>query len=104
MDLGGIILVTEKSNFSFDPDRIDRPEEIRRKVDELTYNVAQVAKMLGCGPESVRELCKDKAFPAIKLGKGYKIPKAAFEEWLHSGIFATKQNLEASGYQRNKGK
>lgn len=93
-----------KSVVDVNPDRVDRPEEIRKKVEALTYNVNEVAKMLGCGPESVRDLCRDKAFPAIKLGRGYKIPKAAFEEWLHNGIFATKQNIEASSFMRGKGK
>lgn len=92
----------ENNIVEFDPERVDKPEEIRKKVEALTYNVSEVAKMLGVGPESVRELCRDKTFPSIKLGKGYKIPKAAFQEWLKNGIFATKQNIEASSLQRGQ--
>lgn len=81
---------------------VEKPEEIRKKIESVTYNVKEVAVMLDCGPESVRELCRDKTFPSLKIGKGFKIPKAAFHEWLEHGIFTTKQNEEASRFQRNK--
>ncbi len=85
----------------FDSTRVDQPEEIKRKLQEQTYTVNEVAEILGCGAGAVRKLCKERTFPALRIGAGYKIPKAAFQEWLYTGIFVTKKEVEVSAFQRS---
>lgn len=77
----------------------EKPIDIKRKVEAMTYTVPEVADMLGCGEKAVRDLCHNSTFPSLKIGKGYKIPKSAFHEWLEKGIFATKESIEKSQFR-----
>ena len=49
---------------------------------ELVYTLDEAAKALGIGRNHMRELVNSGRIPAVKLGKGRKIPKAVLDEWL----------------------
>ncbi len=51
--------------------------------NELTvfYNTKKVAQMLGCSIPTARQLFYRRDFPALKIGKNYKVEKNAFEKW-----------------------
>ena len=50
---------------------------------ELTvfYTTKQVAQCLGCSISTARQLFYRKDFPALKIGKNFKVEKNAFEKW-----------------------
>lgn len=52
-------------------------------IDEMTvfYTTKQVAKCLGCSIPTARQLFYRADFPALKIGKNYKVEKTAFEKW-----------------------
>lgn len=45
------------------------------------YNTKQVAAMLHCSIPTARQLFYRRDFPALKIGKNYKVEKTAFENW-----------------------
>lgn len=45
------------------------------------YNTKKVAQMLGCSIPTARQLFYRNDFPALKIGKNYKVEKNAFEKW-----------------------
>ena len=48
------------------------------------YTVEDLMDILGVGRKSVYTLIREKAFPAICIGKqGYRIPKDSFYSWLY---------------------
>ena len=44
-------------------------------------NTKQVAQCLGCSITTARHLFYRRDFPALKIGKNYKVEKNAFEKW-----------------------
>lgn len=48
------------------------------------YTPTEVAKMLGCAPQTVRLQCRAGTFvtPAAIIGNRVKIPKAAFDKFM----------------------
>ncbi len=52
----------------------DRPREI--------LTVAEVAELLRLGRTSAYELCQQPDFPALRIGRGIRIPRAALDRWL----------------------
>ena len=58
---------------------LDRSGEDQR---ELTfYSTIEVAKMLGCSIPTARQIFHRRDFPALKIGKNFKVEKSAFEKW-----------------------
>ena len=47
----------------------------------IFYNTKDVAKCIGCSIPTARQLFLRKDFPALKIGKNYKVEKNAFEKW-----------------------
>ena len=47
----------------------------------MFYNTEQVARFLGCSVPVARQLWHRKDFPGLKIGKNFKVSKAAFELW-----------------------
>ena len=45
------------------------------------YGTETVAKMLGCSVPVARRLFHRKDFPALLIGKNFKVEKTAFEKW-----------------------
>ena len=46
------------------------------------YTEQEVAEMLSLGPKQVRALMRTEGFPSIRIGKAYRVEKAAFATWL----------------------
>ncbi|MEW6189412.1 MAG: helix-turn-helix domain-containing protein [Actinomycetota bacterium] len=48
------------------------------------YTVNQVAAMLNLKPETVRAYCTRGKIRALKVGRGYRIPKRELEKWVET--------------------
>lgn len=48
------------------------------------YTVEDIQIILGISRPTVYNLIRQKQFRAIKIGKGYRIPKRSFDAWLES--------------------
>jgi len=44
--------------------------------------VSEMAKILRIGRSSAYELCKQKEFPVIRIGKNIRIPQRALLDWV----------------------
>ena len=62
-----------------------------------TFSVNEVAKRLGVGPVTVRKMCQDPYFPAVKAGRGYRISKVGYDKWLADGMPTAKKEAVKSG-------
>ena len=47
-----------------------------------TYDVAETAKILGCGTYTVRQMIKEGKIPHLQLGRLIRVPKAAIDRLL----------------------
>jgi len=65
-----------------------------------TFSVKEVAERLGVGPVTVRKMCQDPYFPAVKAGRGYRISKVGYDKWLADGMPTVKK--EAGKNVRNQ--
>jgi len=50
--------------------------------ERLTFNVNEVAALLGIGREKARLLCNAGVIPTLRLGRRLVIPRARFLRWL----------------------
>ena len=50
----------------------------------IMLNIVETAKITGYGMARIRELCKGKVIPCIRLGRAYRIPKDALQNWIMS--------------------
>lgn len=48
------------------------------------YTVEDIQIILGISRPTVYNLIRQKLFRAIKIGKGYRIPRKSFDAWLES--------------------
>lgn len=53
-------------------------------LQQLTYSVADVARIFGVAPSHVWRLCQSKEIPSIRLGSRILIPREAVEHILAS--------------------
>jgi excisionase family DNA binding protein len=53
------------------------------KPDPEYLTPREVAERLKLDPNTVRSLARSGLLPAIRVGGQYRIPRAAFEAWLH---------------------
>ena len=51
-------------------------------MESVVYTPNDVSKLLRIRVSTVYELIECGDLPAIRIGKNYKIPKVAFDEWL----------------------
>ena len=45
------------------------------------YTTVDVARMLGCSIPTARQLFYRRDFPALKIGKNFKVEKHALQKW-----------------------
>ncbi len=48
----------------------------------LTLGVKEVAEITGYGQARIRELCRAKRIPCIRLGRAFRIPRDSLRRWL----------------------
>ena len=48
----------------------------------LFLNAGTVAKVLGISTSSTYELMHDNAFPAVRIGSRFVVPKEKFRQWV----------------------
>lgn len=56
-----------------------------------TLTVKEVQEILKIGTNSAYNLIHSKAFPVIKIGQSYRIPRAAFYAWMENPCAAKNQ-------------
>jgi excisionase family DNA binding protein len=52
--------------------------------DKRTYQVEEIAGLLGIGRSSAYELVKQGLFRTVKIGTAIRISKKSFDDWLDS--------------------
>jgi len=52
--------------------------------DKRTYQVDEIAELLGIGRSSAYELVKQGLFRTVKIGTAIRISKKSFDDWLDS--------------------
>lgn len=71
----------------------ESPEQIDEEIEvgvipsvssDRCYTVEDIQIILGISRPTVYNLIRQKLFRAIKIGKGYRIPKKSFDTWLES--------------------
>ena len=50
--------------------------------EKRSYSVSEAAQILGVSNRSIYNLCANKAFKAVRIGKKLRISKKSFDEWL----------------------
>jgi excisionase family DNA binding protein len=63
-------------------DRKRRPRGPTDRSEALTYTVPAFAKMLGIGRSQGYEAAKRGEIPVIRIGSGYRVPKALGDKML----------------------
>ena len=53
--------------------------------NKRTYSVPEIAAMLQISRSKAYELCKEKQFTVVKLGKSVRVSKKSFDSWLDCG-------------------
>ena len=67
------------------------PTSVGASVGErLTFDVPEIAKMLGINRIAAYELAKQKDFPTVRIGRRIVVPKDAFFSWLDEQATAEK--------------
>jgi excisionase family DNA binding protein len=51
-------------------------------MEKLTYNVQEIAQLLGIGKRTAYSWVNQGEIPSIRVGRRILIPKKQFEEWL----------------------
>lgn len=51
-------------------------------MQKATLTVKETAEYIGLGRNKTYQLINEKTIPSIKLGRQFKIPKIALDEWL----------------------
>lgn len=61
-------------------------------IERKTYNVRDVAKILGISGPAAYDLCASEGFPAIRIGqRRIVVPCDAFEKWMQESATAPKR-------------
>lgn len=48
----------------------------------LILNTKEAAELIGCGPQTIRDLCRAKKIPFIPVGRSFKFTREAIRQWL----------------------
>lgn len=60
-------------------------------IERKTYNVPEIAKMLGISRPAAYDLCASEGFPAIRIGeRRIVVPCEAFDKWMVNASNAPK--------------
>ncbi|ADQ40246.1 DNA binding domain protein, excisionase family [Caldicellulosiruptor acetigenus I77R1B] len=54
----------------------------REKIKRATYNIEEIAKLLGVSYKLASKLVHSKGFPKIQIGRRILVPKDLFWDWL----------------------
>ena len=57
-------------------------ERVMVIMERATFTVAETAQYIGLGLNKTYQLVNDHVIPNIKLGRQFRIPKVALDEWL----------------------
>lgn len=61
-------------------------------IERKTYNVAEIAEILGISRPSAYDLAASDSFPSIRIGeRRIVVPCDAFEKWMQDAATAPKQ-------------
>lgn len=52
-------------------------------LEKMVYTVKEMSDILGVGMNKAYDLIHEKRVPFIRVGRKFKIPKKAFENWLN---------------------
>ncbi|MFI3173411.1 MAG: helix-turn-helix domain-containing protein [Eubacteriales bacterium] len=55
-------------------------------MEKLTYNVGEVAEVLGISKSFTYQLIKEKKIPTLDLGQRKVVPIAALERWIENSV------------------
>lgn len=58
------------------------PENGKPQFNALTCSPLEAARALGIGKDAIYELLRTETLPAQKIGRNFRIPVAAIQEWL----------------------
>lgn len=68
-------------------DLTEKIKEHKKKIEQQTLSVKEVAEVLGIGQTKARELVRAKdGIPNIKVGNRILIPIKKFEEWVENSV------------------
>lgn len=68
------------------------------------YSAADVARMLGMDPTTVRAAITAKQLPGYRVGKQFVIPREAFERWQRGEWHPQPKALTASDFVKQRRK
>jgi len=54
----------------------------REEIKKATYNIEEIAKLLGVSYKLASKLVHSKGFPKIQIGRRILVPRDLFWEWL----------------------
>lgn len=60
---------------------LNSSESVNDSHPIVFYTTKQLAELMGCSIPTARQLFYRRDFPALKIGKNYKVEKTAFEKW-----------------------
>ncbi|MBR4910555.1 MAG: helix-turn-helix domain-containing protein [Clostridia bacterium] len=63
------------------------------KKKTVVYDVEDIMELLDIGHSRAYALMKAKGFPSIKIGRQFKVPRAAFERWLEVSASGQEEYL-----------
>lgn len=68
-------------------DLTEKIKEHKKKIEQQTLSVKEVAEVLGIGQSKTRELVRAKdGIPHIKVGNRILIPIKKLEEWVENSV------------------
>lgn len=74
-------------------DKSNIENKIDKNVLPLTITVSEIAKALSISKKNAYDLCHQKGFPCIIVGKRYVISRIAFEKWLENPFIFLKEDI-----------
>lgn len=64
---------------------------IQSNIDRATFNPPEAAVYIGVSRPTIYNLCSQVGFPAVRIGRSIKIPKAALDRWLDEQAAESKR-------------
>ena len=52
-------------------------------MDEIIFNIVEVADYLKCSPTTIRRLAKKQRIPFFRIGKKYNFNKKIIDNWIY---------------------
>jgi excisionase family DNA binding protein len=67
-------------------------------IPQKALTVKELRDILGIGANSAYVLLHSKAFPVIRIGRSYRIPREPFNEWMTGRAAATQGMKTTENY------